>query len=254
MKNPNQEYFQKTYPRLWLSERAQRSADKFHYAYQEIMLDNLNKPDNSRILEMGCGCGELLERMNLKYPHSRLYGVDLGHDSLVTANQKEDMVFHLAEGDITVLPFPNDGFDCVISSSVLWYVPQPDFVIREMIRVLKPGGLFTFDVRSPYHITNILAKVSLFVKRKIINKKLPSYSFYTPESIARLLKTLPVEFSITGYFVLLPTRLPILGKRLGNWASRSNWLSFQAGHDPRLHWLSMKLLITGQKTMSGGND
>ena len=249
MENPNKDYFIDIYPDHWLSSQLLRAGDKTHYRYQEISLDELKSFPGCSILEFGGGSGELLYRIAKKCPEILLFGVDLGRKSLYhaqkTISEKNSNATNFIEGDIISLPLADNSFDRVLASSVLWYVLEPHNAIHEMIRVLKPGGRFVFDVRNPFHITNLLSRLTLFFRRRKITHT-PYYSFFSPNSISSMLWEMPIKFEITGYFVFLPTRLPILGRKWGNWISVSQWLSYKAGNG-KGQWLSQKLLITGEK-------
>ena len=59
------------------------------------------------------------------------------------------------------LPFPDDVFDFVFSQAVLEHVPEPHLAVDEMVRVLKPGGVFHAEVafmqpvhQAPHHYFN----------------------------------------------------------------------------------------------------
>lgn len=253
MGNPNRQYFRHLYPKRWLENTETRTGNLDHYRYQQITLESLECFDGCTLLECGCGSGELLDRLLKLYPSIEAFGVDLGRESMLNATDdllSRDRV-HFIEGDIGTLPFGSDRFDRVLCSSVLWYVPNPVHAIQEMIRVLKPGGRFVFDVRSPYHIENIFAKLTLNVRRHL-GRLTPSYSFVSIRSLTEMLRALPVDFALVGYFVLLPTRLPLLGQRWGNWARLSSWLSFKAGHVRGVKWAAKKILVAGSKHESNG--
>ena len=247
MGNVNTTYFREVYPKQWLEGRHRRAENASHRRYQALTLAQLACRDDDHLLECGCGSGELLVRLRAQYPHMQLTGVDLGRESLAWAAQEvlQEGGVTLIEGDITALPIASETFDRVLCSSVLWYVPDPYAAIGEMVRVLKPGGRFVFDVRPPYHITNLLTRGSLALRRAM-GRHVPAYSFVSPGALSSFLTTLPVTFEVRGYFVLLPTQLPVLGAKWGNWAALSSWLSFEAGRG----WakrLAQKLLVTGTK-------
>lgn len=56
-------------------------------------------------------------------------------------------------GDVAVLPFGDATFDSVLSNAVLEHVPDPDAVVAEMVRVLKPGGTAVLGIPflQPFH-------------------------------------------------------------------------------------------------------
>jgi SAM-dependent methyltransferase len=86
------------------------------------------------ILDLGCGGGwGLFARVG----HS--VGVDISVGSLRAARSVYNQV---AQASLAALPFPDGSFDYVVSSDVLGHVPlaEKDGVLREVYRVLKPGG------------------------------------------------------------------------------------------------------------------
>jgi len=97
-------------------------------------------------LDVGCGGGIIAEDLAKISDH--VSGVDLSQASLETAKQhaKESGLkinyFHAAAED---LPFEDNSFDLVSCCDVLEHVDDLPLVIKEIGRVLKPGGTFVFD-------------------------------------------------------------------------------------------------------------
>src|SRR4029077_7824470 len=55
-------------------------------------------------------------------------------------------------GRAEALPFQNNLFDLVLCTQVMQYIPEPALVVREVVRVLKPGGCFLLSVPSAYPV------------------------------------------------------------------------------------------------------
>jgi ubiquinone/menaquinone biosynthesis C-methylase UbiE len=244
--NDNRDYFRRIYARRWREIQPLIHGDPLHARYQNITLKKLQCFDGCSVLECGCGSGDLLKRLDDRFENLRITGIDLGRESLASAQTKlKAGRSTFIVGDIIELPFPSNQFDRILCSSVLWYLPDPFPVIKEMIRVLKPGGQFVFDTRNYFHITNLFAYLTTKI-RNLLNTSTIRYSFLTPSKLTNSLQDMPIKFEIEGYFVLLPTRLPLLGSKWGNWARFSTWLSFQAGHG-KLYQLAQKFLVFGTK-------
>jgi ubiquinone/menaquinone biosynthesis C-methylase UbiE len=97
--------------------------------------------DYERILEVGCGSGEMLP--SLRARSKRVVGLDVSGAMLSAASRRTDVSrgVHLAAADVQQLPFPACSFEAVICMGVLEYVPDVQRTLHEMHRVLRPGGL-----------------------------------------------------------------------------------------------------------------
>ncbi|TLD47420.1 MAG: 27-O-demethylrifamycin SV methyltransferase [Accumulibacter sp.] len=97
--------------------------------------------DGSRVLDAGVGLGRLLG------PLERLdrYGIDISIDYLKIAR---DRGFQVAFSKIEDMPYPDGVFDAVIACDVLEHVIDLHSCCVQLLRVLKPGGLFI--LRVPY--------------------------------------------------------------------------------------------------------
>ena len=93
-----------------------------------------------RVLDVGCGTGELLSKLAAKYPAARLAGLDPVPEMLNVARGKLPANVDLRVGWANELPWPDSSFDVVVSCNMFHYVTHPVAAIREMERVLRPGG------------------------------------------------------------------------------------------------------------------
>ncbi len=97
----------------------------------------------SSIADLGCGTGELLGQ--LIQDNSRvLIGVDASPEMLEQARIKlpDADAIELRLGEVEHLPMKDREVDTVVMSMVLYHIFRPDEAIREVFRVLAPGGLF----------------------------------------------------------------------------------------------------------------
>jgi ubiquinone/menaquinone biosynthesis C-methylase UbiE len=113
---------------------------------EESVTQTLGRLDVDRardVLDVGCGTGALLaaiDRARGGNGAPRLAGVDLSSGMLAVARGKLGRRGALAVADAARLPFPRARFDLAVSSSALHHWREPLRALREMARVLRPGG------------------------------------------------------------------------------------------------------------------
>lgn len=89
-----------------------------------------------RVLEVGTGEGEVLDRMRARYPAAHVIGLDLPDVELAAD----------VHGDAVQLPFPDDTFDLTLGIEVLEHLPDPAAALIEIARVTRPGGRVVLSV------------------------------------------------------------------------------------------------------------
>jgi SAM-dependent methyltransferase len=103
--------------------------------------DRLNIPSGIRLLDVGCGAGQLTLPAARK--GIQVTGLDLAANLVQQAWTKaaeEGLTIQVDEGDAEDLPYPDASFDVVMSLIGSMFAPRPELVASEMRRVCKPGG------------------------------------------------------------------------------------------------------------------
>lgn len=95
-----------------------------------------------RVLDCGCGTGYNLPGLAR---YGRVYGMDLAAAGLALARAAGRP---LLQADATRIPFASHRFDLVTSFDVLQCVPDDEAAVREVARVLRPGGVFVGSVAA----------------------------------------------------------------------------------------------------------
>ena len=96
-----------------------------------------------RILDVGCGTGEITTRLAGLYPEASLVGVDLIEEHLEVARARAAPIsgrVSFQSADAFALPFADRSFDLVVCRHMLQAVPRPEAAMAEMVRVCRPGG------------------------------------------------------------------------------------------------------------------
>ena len=117
-------------------------------------------PGGRRLLDVGCGDGQLLRQASAKY--QELFGVDIAANRLKTAREKLEGLpqpsdLRTLNLDREDLPFASDYFDAVTAVAVLPFIFDVDHALGEMARVLQPGGSLVLETNNLGFIGHRLA-------------------------------------------------------------------------------------------------
>jgi len=106
-------------------------------------LSGLEVGGTERVLDAGCGTGNLILALRDKWPRLECVGLDLSAEMLSVAGAKLARGAGrppLVQGRAERLPFADGAFDLVISCNALHFVPAPARALSEFRRVLRAGG------------------------------------------------------------------------------------------------------------------
>lgn len=131
--------------------------EKLHHLLRLVDFDGWR---GRRVLEVGCGAGVDLARF--AKGGAIVTGVDLAPSAIELAKTnfaQQDLSgdFEVADGEH--LPFPDNAFDLVYAHGVVQYTANPQALVNECRRVLKPGGQAIFQVYNRISWLNALGKL-----------------------------------------------------------------------------------------------
>ncbi len=106
----------------------------------------LQERQGERVLEVGCGRGQLLAALHRQAPGLQLSGTDILRDAAINGMPW----LHFVPGMAERLPFPERRFDTVICSHVLEHVRDPGAVLRELRRVCARRLIIVVPRERPY--------------------------------------------------------------------------------------------------------
>lgn len=113
-----------------------------------LVLSAVGDATDKRILDVGCGKGPFLRLVQEQFPTADLYGVDIS----------QELLKHVPSGVQTKrasmlnLPFPDAHFDILLCIEALEHAIRLDAAVREMCRVLKPGGQIVIIDKDIKHL------------------------------------------------------------------------------------------------------
>jgi SAM-dependent methyltransferase len=115
-------------------------------------LERLEWQGDERVVDVGCGPGDLLRQMARGRPDWwELVGFDLSAGMVAQATERtqgQEVRFLVA--DAQSLPFPDETFDVVMARHMLYHVPDIDRAVSEAARVLRPHGRILVTTNSAH--------------------------------------------------------------------------------------------------------
>lgn len=151
-------------------------------------------PGTRRVLDLGIGPGISGLALRDRLPGATIVGLDFSRRMLALARRRTAGArIPLVRGDAARLPFPDATFDAVTGHSLLYLLPDARAAVREIARVLRPGGRAVFlephagaprtallRLRGPvrFRLAMVLWRVYSLTRRR-----------FTPETLAALLAT-----------------------------------------------------------------
>ena len=139
---------------------------------RDTILNYLEKfPSGSKILDVGCGLGDVLEQLP---GHFELYGVDYAQSNVEYASKRLEGKAVIQQGSIYNLPYENQSFDICLCLEVLEHIEDDLKAVKEISRVTRKGGI-------------LIAAVPYTFYWKSYKKLLGHFRHYTRESFTNLL-------------------------------------------------------------------
>jgi len=120
-------------------------------------------PAGSRLLDVGCGPGEVLTTLATLAPEIETTGLDVDAAMIDRAERKAHRLVRSGSSrrptfvvaDAASMPFADESFDVVVSSYAVHHWPDRHAGLAEMMRILKPGGrAIIWDIAPPHPVAN----------------------------------------------------------------------------------------------------
>ena len=172
---------------------------RWRHEHMLELIDAASIPEGAKVLDIGCGPGEMV--VDLARRGFDLWGVDISESMIDIARERVDSAndietaVHLNTGDIERLTFQDGMFDLVVAAGVVEYLDSDGPWVRELNRVMKPGGMLLLNVTNRYTIRRLTAPLfdrlkalgavrgSMdFIKRRILRRGSLNYFPFTPRT------------------------------------------------------------------------
>lgn len=116
-----------------------------HTNVTDMMLRILSPQNGETILDIGCGGGRALKRVSALMETGVLHGIDYSETAVSCSIEEnaEDVSsgkISICHGSVSKLPFPENTFDKIYSVESYFFWPDLSNDLKEIFRVLKPGG------------------------------------------------------------------------------------------------------------------
>jgi SAM-dependent methyltransferase len=233
-------------PDFWQGWRESENPYRRHKSNRDrsLALRFLRLSAGERVLEVGCGYGWISRAI-----------WDAAKVEWVGVDRSMEMVQQLRGGpseqagnssvvDATSLPFRDDCFDKVLCTGVLMHIAQDTHAVREMIRVLRPGGLLLCS------FNNALSPFSLAVRVWNLRKKGFVQKFRLPGSVRRTLREYGVETSdVAGDGIISTVPISAGGFSIPPVFAFRSVREIDEWAVERLPWLAYEVWFSGTKSV-----
>jgi SAM-dependent methyltransferase len=125
---------------------------------------NLKRIAAPAILEIGCSSGFLLKNMVNAFPTATIVGADVVREPLFKLATELPSV-PLMRFDLLRCPLPSESFDAVVMLNVLEHIEDDVGALRQVYRLLKPGGVVVIEVPAGPHLYDAYDKTLMHFRR-----------------------------------------------------------------------------------------
>lgn len=131
-----------------------------NWGLYDLAFETMTFEAGNDILEIGFGNGKHFSEYFRAEPDLRLTGVDFSTDMCAEAKSRNAEL--IKEGKLSIhcsetssLPFRDQSFDLAVALNVIYFLDPPEIHLKEIQRVLKPGGLFLIGYRPRHSVEHL---------------------------------------------------------------------------------------------------
>lgn len=132
-------------PTGWLGRLIISNMNSRHSRLTDWGLSHIVVQKRDAVLDVGCGGGKTVSKLAAFATEGKVYGIDFSKASVTVAKKLNRRLIEtgrveIREASVSQLPFPDNMFDLVTAVETHFWWPNLPADMREIVRVLKPGG------------------------------------------------------------------------------------------------------------------
>lgn len=136
-----------------LAGKVANQMNKINGFLYDFTLDTMQLKDNESVLEIGFGNGKFFDKLFSSANNLVISGLDFSPEMVKEATANNPSATNSGKLDLRFgssdnIPFPDNSFDKVFCVNVIYFWEQPADHLKEIYRVLKPGGKFYTSIRT----------------------------------------------------------------------------------------------------------
>jgi len=123
------------YDKLWVQKYSLKPTR--HYIIK--VLSNYKNKDELKVLDLGCGTGELIGELTKEFKNIKITGLDFSEKMIQISKKRNPSVKHLIM-DVSELNFLDEEYDIIISTHSIPYYKEPQLIFKHLYKMLKYDG------------------------------------------------------------------------------------------------------------------
>ncbi len=143
----------KTYFDRWATKYDKGRITRWFQYTQDLSISVMSLQRDSKVLDVGCGTGFAVLELATRVSEGKAYGIDISHEMIEQAKAKipDDLSerVEFCEGSSDKMPYQDNFFDFILCTNSFHHYPDPIKALKEMQRVLKPGGQIVIFENAP---------------------------------------------------------------------------------------------------------
>lgn len=173
-----------------------KKKNKYYYDNLKLLLKKLI-PEGKRVLEVGCGTGDLLASLNPSYG----YGNDISSKMIKIAKEKYGSSNNL----LFSTSWPNDNFDYIFMSDVIEHLENPEDVFGEVSKLMSANTVFVNTMANP-----IWEPVLMIVEKLKLKMPEGKHNRISFKKIEKIATEVGLEIINHDYELLLPIKIRVI--------------------------------------------